>query len=174
MARFWIIAPYAANPAENFESGWDFDLANNTISIGWPGLGNVLNMTEAELNEEVPRQAAADQATHSEHAVVLYRVIRPGDTVLARSGRKVEGHGPISPATVRGVVFAFFVCRSRNRPAGPDVTPWAVGSSPPQLSTFSAAIKASCGMSTLPNCRIFFLPSFCFSRSLRLRVMSPP
>jgi len=44
----------------------------------------------------------------------------------------------------------------------------------PQLSTFSAAIKASCGMSTLPNCRIFFLPSFCFSRSLRLRVMSPP
>ena len=45
---------------------------------------------------------------------------------------------------------------------------------PPQLSTFSAAMNASCGMSTLPNCRIFFLPSFCFSRSLRLRVMSPP
>ena len=44
----------------------------------------------------------------------------------------------------------------------------------PQLSTFSAAMNASCGMSTLPNCRIFFLPSFCFSRSLRLRVMSPP
>ncbi len=43
-----------------------------------------------------------------------------------------------------------------------------------QLSTFSAAMKASCGMSTLPNCRIFFLPSFCFSRSLRLRVTSPP
>jgi hypothetical protein len=43
-----------------------------------------------------------------------------------------------------------------------------------QLSTFSAAMKASCGMSTLPNCRIFFLPSFCFSSSLRLRVMSPP
>ena len=43
-----------------------------------------------------------------------------------------------------------------------------------QLSTFSAAMKASCGMSTLPNCRIFFLPSFCFSRSFRFRVMSPP
>ena len=43
-----------------------------------------------------------------------------------------------------------------------------------QLSTFSAAMNASCGMSTLPNCRIFFLPSFCFSRSFRLRVMSPP
>ena len=53
----------------------------------------------------------------------------------------------------------------RTSPANPDQ---------PQLSTFSAAMKASCGMSTLPNCRIFFLPSFCFSRSLRLRVMSPP
>jgi hypothetical protein len=32
-------------------------------------------------------------------------------------------------------------------------------------------MNASCGMSTLPNCRIFFfLPSCYFSRSLRLRV----
>ena len=38
----------------------------------------------------------------------------------------------------------------------------------------SAAKKALCGMSTLPKARIRFLPSFCFSRSLRLRVMSPP
>ena len=41
-------------------------------------------------------------------------------------------------------------------------------------STFSAAMKASCGISTLPNWRMRFLPSFCFSRSLRLRVTSPP
>ena len=41
-------------------------------------------------------------------------------------------------------------------------------------STFKAAMKASCGMSTLPNWRMRFLPSFCFSRSLRLRVTSPP
>src|ERR1700722_2746221 len=41
-------------------------------------------------------------------------------------------------------------------------------------SIFSAAMKASCGMSTLPNWRIFFLPAFCFSSSLRLRVASPP
>ena len=34
--------------------------------------------------------------------------------------------------------------------------------------------KASCGISTLPTCFMRFLPSFCFSRSLRLRVMSPP
>ncbi len=39
---------------------------------------------------------------------------------------------------------------------------------------FKAAMKASCGISTLPNWRIRFLPAFCFSKSLRLRVASPP
>ena len=37
-----------------------------------------------------------------------------------------------------------------------------------------AATKASCGTSTRPTIFIRFLPSFCFSSSLRLRVMSPP
>ena len=37
-----------------------------------------------------------------------------------------------------------------------------------------AATKASCGTSTRPIVFIRFLPSFCFSSSLRLRVMSPP
>ena len=44
----------------------------------------------------------------------------------------------------------------------------------PQASIFKAARNALCGISTLPNCRIRFLPSFCFSRSFRLRLMSPP
>jgi hypothetical protein len=50
----------------------------------------------------------------------------------------------------------------------------SVGRPFPHTSTFSAAMNASCGMSTLPNWRIFFLPAFCFSSSLRLRVASPP
>ena len=37
-----------------------------------------------------------------------------------------------------------------------------------------AATNASCGTSTRPIVFIRFLPSFCFSSSLRLRVMSPP
>ena len=45
---------------------------------------------------------------------------------------------------------------------------------PAQASIFSAARNADCGISTLPNCRMRFLPSFCFSSSLRLRVTSPP
>lgn len=38
----------------------------------------------------------------------------------------------------------------------------------------SARIKASWGTSTRPTIFIRFLPSFCFSKSLRLRLMSPP
>jgi len=43
-----------------------------------------------------------------------------------------------------------------------------------QSSTFKTAMKASCGISTLPMDFMRFLPSFCFSSSFRLRVMSPP
>jgi len=38
----------------------------------------------------------------------------------------------------------------------------------------NAATNASCGTSTRPIVFIRFLPSFCFSSSFRLRVMSPP
>lgn len=41
-------------------------------------------------------------------------------------------------------------------------------------SWLSAAMKASCGISTVPTIFMRFLPSFCFSSSLRLRLMSPP
>jgi len=38
----------------------------------------------------------------------------------------------------------------------------------------STAMKAFCGMSTLPTLFIRFLPSFCFAHSFFLREMSPP
>ena len=41
-------------------------------------------------------------------------------------------------------------------------------------STLRTARNASCGTSTEPMFLMRFLPSFCFSRSLRLREMSPP
>src|SRR6266699_5537155 len=41
-------------------------------------------------------------------------------------------------------------------------------------STWSTARNASCGISTVPTCFIRFLPSFCFSSTLRFRVISPP
>ena len=45
---------------------------------------------------------------------------------------------------------------------------------PVGTSDVRAAMKASCGTSTDPMDFMRFLPSFCFSSSLRLRVMSPP
>jgi hypothetical protein len=43
-----------------------------------------------------------------------------------------------------------------------------------RYSILRMAWNASCGISTLPTFFMRFLPSFCFSRSLRLREMSPP
>ena len=40
--------------------------------------------------------------------------------------------------------------------------------------TCRMAMKAACGIATEPNCFMRFLPAFCFSSSLRLRVTSPP
>ena len=42
------------------------------------------------------------------------------------------------------------------------------------IQAFNTSMKASCGMCTEPIDFIRFFPSFCFSSSLRLRVMSPP
>ena len=42
------------------------------------------------------------------------------------------------------------------------------------VPTFNTARNASCGISTRPTRFIRFLPSFCFSSSLRFREMSPP
>jgi hypothetical protein len=42
------------------------------------------------------------------------------------------------------------------------------------VSVFSTAKKADCGIITLPTIFMRFLPFFCFSSNLRLRVISPP
>jgi restriction system protein len=93
MTRFWIIAPLAANPPEKFESVWEFDLANNVISIGWSGLGNVLEMSEDELNDSVarkyPDKPPQTKSLISNMLRAFYREIRPGDMVIARRGRKI-------------------------------------------------------------------------------------
>ncbi len=67
-----------------------------------------------------------------------------------------------------------FVNRAEAVDGRPSPTMTGSGIAAPYPSIFSAARNALCGMSTLPNWRIRFLPSFCFSSSFRLREMSPP
>ena len=62
--------------------------------------------------------------------------------------------------------------RMRNHPDGSfDLSGWFFLYHSSSLRT---ARKASVGIWTVPSWRIFFLPSFCFSKSFFLRVISPP
>lgn len=86
------MAPYASNPPERFDKVWEYDLTNNVISIGWPGVGNVLELSEAKLAESVARiYSDKPPQTRSLIANMLwafYHRIVPGDTIIARRGRK--------------------------------------------------------------------------------------
>ncbi|WP_458759483.1 endonuclease NucS domain-containing protein [Afipia sp. TerB] len=92
MSSFWIIAPFASSPSELFEEVWEYDVANNVISIGWAGFGNVLELSEAELIQRVASiYSHKPPQTRSLIANMLwafYHLIRPGDTIIARRGRK--------------------------------------------------------------------------------------
>jgi hypothetical protein len=89
---------------------------------------------------------------------------RPGDGVrqpLARTQEAAGASGEMAWAT-----------RAAHRKT------CAVGRSPARhcrsVPVSRTAMKAFCGMSTLPTLFIRFLPSFCFAQSFFLREMSPP
>ncbi|MEZ5820827.1 MAG: endonuclease NucS [Xanthobacteraceae bacterium] len=105
MTRFWIVAPNAVSPTEKFEAAWEFDLANGVISIGWPGLGNVLEMSKDELSAAVARQYP-DKPPQTKSLIsnvlwAFYREISPGDRIIARRGRKTLGAvGAVSKSAI--------------------------------------------------------------------------
>jgi len=92
MPRYWVIAPVAAKPAELFDKVWQFDLANNVISIGWRGLGDTSKMTRDQLSEaiasEYPDKPPSTQGLFANMLWAFYHEISPGDFVIARRGRK--------------------------------------------------------------------------------------
>ena len=77
-------------------------------------------------------------------------------------------------------VWLIWLCPPRTTPdmhksSSPTAEPWGCCFCAYQsLSSLRTAINASVGTCTVPRFRIFFLPSFCFSSSFFLRVISPP
>jgi restriction system protein len=92
MPRYWIIAPVESDPPDLFNKVWQFDLANNLISIGWAELGNVSDKNRQELAEAValtyPDRPPGTKGLITNMIWAFYHEISPGDFVIARRGLK--------------------------------------------------------------------------------------
>jgi restriction system protein len=92
MSRYWVIAPVESKPPELFDTVWQFDLANNLISIGWNTLGDVSDMSREQLSAAVaatyPDKPQQTKGLYSNMIWAFYHEIGPGDLVIARRGRK--------------------------------------------------------------------------------------
>lgn len=90
--RYWLIAPVEANPPELFDKVWQFDLANNLISIGWSDLGDVSQLSREQLSELVAStyddKPAGTKGLYTNMVWAFYHEVRPGDVIVARRGRK--------------------------------------------------------------------------------------
>lgn len=105
MSRYWVMAPTQMKPAEKFDDVWQFDLAQNVISIGWSELGDIRTMTRDELAEAVartyPDKPSQTKGLYTNMLWVFYHEMLPGDYVIARRGRKaLAGIGKITGSVV--------------------------------------------------------------------------
>lgn len=92
MPRYWVIAPVESKPARLFDKVWQFDLANNLISIGWKDLGDVSKMSRETLSEAVastyPDKPRQTRGLYVNMIWTFYHEIAPGDFIIARRGQK--------------------------------------------------------------------------------------
>lgn len=105
MPRYWVMAPVESKPTELFDKVWQFDLAQNVISIGWKQLGNVTAMTRDELSEAVaityPDKPSQTKGLYTNMLWAFYHEMLPGDYVIARRGRKtLAGIGKVKGAAI--------------------------------------------------------------------------
>ncbi len=134
--------------------------------------------------DEVVGEHAAGHGRRDERLVVVGGVVvhaeRGGREAVGGDGRQEaeaagvgtksgtdRGHGGIARGDGSGGSGGMATVRVR--PGPPPARHSLTG-----LEERRAETKASWGISTDPTAFIFFLPSFCFSRSLRLRDTSPP
>lgn len=111
MPRYWVIAPFESKIAEVFDNVWQFDLANNVISIGWSQLGDVSKMSRESLIEAVtlayPDRPNATKSLFVNMLWSFYHEISLGDIIIARKGRKTL-------AAIGNVIKTGFFAPGRN------------------------------------------------------------
>ncbi len=92
MPRYWVIAPVESKPRELFDKVWEFDLANNLISIGWKQLGDVSKISRDELADAIgsayPEKPPTTKSLFANMIWAFYHEIMPGDVILARRGAR--------------------------------------------------------------------------------------
>jgi restriction system protein len=92
MPRYWVIAPVESKKPELFDKVWQFDVANDLISIGWSQLADVSKMSRETLSGAVasayPDKPQQTKALYVNMLWAFYHEIGPGDFVIARRGRK--------------------------------------------------------------------------------------
>ena len=93
MPRYWVIAPVESKPPELFDRVWDFDLANNCISIGWNNLGDFSKLSKdalaAKIAKAFPEKPAQTKSLITNMNWSFFHEIAPGDIIIARRGRKI-------------------------------------------------------------------------------------
>ena len=129
--------------------------------------GSAASKQLSQIEREILRdRRVANAATRLDHIAVRVRLPRArevrGQFARASRERLRAAHedralGSLTRTTTPGLIHPIL---AHFLPVG--------------TSEVSAAMKASCGTSTRPMDFMRFLPSFCFSSSLRLRLMSPP
>lgn len=92
MARYWAIAPYESKRASIWEKVWQYDLANNTIAIGWNEAGDVSKYDETQLRSVIEKEYAHKTKGSKTRLFntmwQFYNGITEGDIVMGRRGRR--------------------------------------------------------------------------------------
>jgi hypothetical protein len=89
MPRYWVIAPIESN-FPDFDKVWQFDVANNLITMGWGNLGDISKMSLAALSDAVVATFPDKRPSDVVNMLwAFYHEIGTGDFVIARRGRKI-------------------------------------------------------------------------------------
>ncbi|NLE37158.1 MAG: DUF1016 family protein [Pirellulaceae bacterium] len=92
MPRYWVISPVESKDAELFDKVWQFDWANNVISIGWSRLGDISKIDRTALADAIANTFADKPPTtrglYANMLWAFYHEISLGDVIIARRGLK--------------------------------------------------------------------------------------